>query len=80
MLVPMIRVLRRYRRWLMVLECALVIGFLIKGLEGAAMAFALLVVWRFLLVVVSLDPDKPRMAPRQNALPQTEPCQGEGTL
>jgi hypothetical protein len=73
MLVPMIRVLRRYRRWLMVLECALVIGFLIKGLEGAAMAFALLVVWRFLLLVVSLDPDKPRMAPRQNALPQTEP-------
>jgi hypothetical protein len=75
MLVPMIRLLRRYNRWLMVLVCALVVRFLIKGLEGAAMAFALFLVWRFLLVVVSLDPDKPRMAPRQNPRSQAESWQ-----
>jgi hypothetical protein len=80
MLATMIGVLRRYRRWLTVLACALVIGFLIRGLQGVAMAFALLVLWRFLLLLVSLDPDKPRLAPRQNTQLYKGLSQGESLV
>jgi hypothetical protein len=37
------------------------------GLQGAAIACALLLVWRFVLVLVSLDPDKPRLVRRRNS-------------
>ncbi len=80
MLVPMIRVLQRHIRSLMVVGCGLVVGCLVGvydrvgatvvtryGLQGAAITYALLLVWRFLLVMVSLDPDKPRAARRRNA-------------
>jgi hypothetical protein len=77
MLATMIGVLPRFRRWMTVVGCALVIGFLIKGLQGAAMAFALLVLWRFLLVLVSLDPDKPRLALRQSTQSHKGFSQGE---
>ena len=36
------------------------------GLVGAGMAGGLFLLWRFLLVLVSLDPDKPRAVTRQN--------------
>jgi hypothetical protein len=37
-----------------------------SGLVGAGMAGGLVLLWRFLLVLVSLDPDKPRAVTRQN--------------